>query len=199
MNDDQPKFSFVMPGPTGEPAVVKALLGDDIQISEKVIPDYEVRRQPKPPGFVWEYLAETWEGKPYPGAFTLVPKPGASARVTSVDFKTPDEVKEAVKAWDFWNGHDRSRDPETNEKAPEWFRYQSIGKDGNTVLVTEMLTQEPDSLEEVPENYRTDPEYLGGLYQDGIKEMALQAAAHRAETEQTNNDPEVGTSHEVKG
>ena len=158
----------------GEPKVLKALLGKQIEATEITLNGFEVRRQARPHiGYVNEAIRKEWDkkGKSYPGAYGLVRKEGAKAVVGCVEFSSREAVKEAVARLDFWNYHDRKN------KSDEWFKYQAF-QEGETVYITELLIAPESELEPVDENYKEDPKY-----KDGVDEMARQAYEWRLSQE----------------
>lgn len=178
------QFKLVVPGIMGEPEVLRALLGPDAKVSQIQLEGYELRLQTEIPDDVRELLDKDWDKKgiPYPGAYTLVPKEGATAMVGCVDFSSQDEVKKAIERVDYWDFHKRKHG-ETNEapiRSP-WFRYRSRTEgsgDGKVVYLIEELADKSAKTEVVGDGYR---ETEG--YRKGVNAMVEQANTYRMSLE----------------
>src|SRR5258708_6698693 len=114
------KFRIALAGPMGEPKVLKSLLGPQTEVKQMTLQGFEVRRQPLPPENVWNIIKGFWDeaGHPFGGAYSLVPKEGASALVGCVEFDSAAQLKPAAQKLGFWSFH--------NSKYPAeaWFQYK---------------------------------------------------------------------------
>lgn len=165
---------LVNAGPMGEPEVLRNLLGPQIKVTEITLPGLQVYRQAQPPEHVWSAMKEFWDdaGKPYGGAFTLVPQEEASAVVGCIEFDSPAALKPVAQRLSFWSFHD-GRNPQN-----AWFQYREIRREGDISYITERLNADPSTLVPVEEGYRETSEYKAY-----VAEMARQAEEYRLEQE----------------
>ncbi|MBI3342045.1 hypothetical protein HY024_02895 [Candidatus Curtissbacteria bacterium] len=151
---------IILPGPPGEPRVAKALFGDGITTGSMVVEGYALAKQLVTPDAVWIEggLQKAWEGKDFPGAFTLVPKEGARTTVNYVETSDPDLLAEVDRRIEYWNYR------------PEgWYRRDEIAMPDGTRVGIELLNEDDPSNLQIVEGNKPEG------YEASIDEMERQA------------------------
>ncbi len=167
---NKPVITLANGGVMGEPEVLRALLGPQINVRWETLPGLAVYRQTDPPDQFWQTIKQFWDdkGTPYLAAYTVVPTEGRSALVGCVDFESMRDLKKAADRLNYWSFHDP--DP---EKA--WFRYEAF-RLGNARYLTERLNIGPAEL--VKDGFRET-----GEYKKFVRDMVNQATEYRLSLE----------------
>src|SRR5438874_1234047 len=113
MSDIVETYRLVIPGPVGEEKVLKALLGPEIQVTQLVLNNFQVLKQPTLPKDVWNIMKPHWQDR-YKGAYTMDYQEGATARVGCIEFTSRQAFEKAAKMIGDWDFHDMN-----------WYRYES--------------------------------------------------------------------------
>lgn len=147
--DNPTPTRIIIPGPPGEPRVAKALFGEGIKTGSITLEGYALAKQRVTPDVVWigAGLKKAWEGKKFPGAFTLVPQVGATTTVNYVETSDPDLLGEVNSRLDYWNCHEEG-----------WYRRGEVQALDGTRIGAELLNEnDPGNLEIIegsqPEGY----------------------------------------------